>query len=381
MNENKLEKLNFSVLTDAISRIDRELTAQAARAVNAGLTLRNWLIGYYIAEYELHGADRAKYGERLLESLSDKLAQEGVRRAEARELRRYRLFYQTYPDIWETVSPEFKNLIPVAVNRTIGDTVSPESPKVPTPPLLSRKTPEELILLLSFSHFAELIKIDDPLKRAFYEVECIKGGWSVRELKRQIGSLYFERSGLSKDKMKLSKLANRAAEKTELQLDIRDPYIFEFLGLKPREVMSESHLEDQLLDKLQDFLLELGNGFCFEARQKRILIGDTHNFVDLVFYHRILKCHVLVELKLAPFSHENIGQLNTYVSWYRENMMTESDNPPVGILLCTDKDHALVEYALAGMDNDLFVSKYQLELPDKEQMQKFIESELKEAGK
>jgi hypothetical protein len=145
--------------------------------------------------------------------------------------------------------------------------------------------------------------------------------------------------------------------------------------------MSESHLEDQLLDKLQDFLLELGNGFCFEARQKRILIGDTHNFIDLVFYHRILKCHVLVELKLASFNHENIGQLNTYVSWYRKNMMAEGDNPPVGILLCTDKDHALVEYALAGMDNDLFVSKYQLELPDKEQIQRFVEAEMKAAKK
>jgi len=358
MSDNKLEKLNFSVLTDAISRIDRELTAQAARAVNASLTLRNWLIGYYIAEYELHGADRAKYGERLLESLADQLAQKGVRRTEVRELRRYRLFYQTYPDIWETAAPEFKNLIPVTANLAIRDTVSPESSKAPTPSPLSGKTPENMIFLLSFSHFAELIKIDDPLKRAFYEVECIKGGWSVRELKRQIGSLYFERSGLSKDKKKLSRLANRAAEKTELRLDIRDPYIFEFLGLKPREVMSESHLEDRLLDKLQDFLLELGNGFCFEARQKRILIGDTHNFIDLVFYHRILKCHVLVELKLASFNHENIGQLNTYVSWYRKNMMAEGDNPPVGILLCTDKDHALVEYALAGMDNDLFVSKY-----------------------
>ena len=157
-----------------------------------------------------------------------------------------------------------------------------------------------------------------------------------------------------------------------------DPYIFEFLGLKPREVMSESHLEDQLLDKLQDFLLELGHGFCFEARQKRILIGDTHNFVDLVFYHRMLKCHVLVELKLEQFSHENIGQLNTYVSWYKKNMMSEGDNPPIGILLCTQRDRTMVEYALAGMDNGLFVSKYQLELPKKEEMQRFIEEKVRE---
>jgi hypothetical protein len=144
--------------------------------------------------------------------------------------------------------------------------------------------------------------------------------------------------------------------------------------------MSESHLEEQLIDKLEAFLLELGHGFCFEARQKRILIGDEHFFIDLVFYHRILKCHVLVELKLAQFSQENIGQLNTYVSWYRKNMMTEGDNPPIGILLCTDQNHALVEYALAGMDNQLFVSKYQLELPKKDEMRRFIEAQLRDAG-
>jgi predicted nuclease of restriction endonuclease-like (RecB) superfamily len=223
-----------------------------------------------------------------------------------------------------------------------------------------------------------LLSIGDDTKRAFYEIECIRGNWSVRELKRQIGSLYYERSGLSKNKKKLAELVKSGAEKEDIALNVRDPYIFEFLGLKPKEVMGESVLEDELLGKLQDFLLELGNGFCFEARQKRILIGDNYNFIDMVFYHRILKCHVLVELKVAEFSHENIGQLNTYVSWYRENVMGDGDNPPVGILLCTKKDHALVKYALAGMDNKLFVSKYQLELPKKEEMQKFIEAQIKD---
>ncbi len=141
--------------------------------------------------------------------------------------------------------------------------------------------------------------------------------------------------------------------------------------------MHESDLEKQLMAKLQTFLLELGNGFCFEAQQKRILIDDTHYFVDLIFYHRILKCHILVELKLEEFSHNNVGQLNTYVNWYKQNMMTKGDNPPIGILLCTRKNHMLVEYALAGMDNNLFISKYQLELPNKAEMQKFIEREMK----
>ena len=240
--------------------------------------------------------------------------------------------------------------------------------------------PERLVKSLSFSHFAELIAIGDPLKRTFYEVECIRGNWSVRELKRQIGSLYYERSGLSENKEKLAELVQSGADQAEPKLAVRDPYIFEFLGIKPREVMHESDLEDALLDKLQEFLLELGHGFCFEARQKRVLIGDTHGFVDLVFYHRILKCHVLVELKVESFTHENLGQLNTYVSWYRKNMMADDDNPPVGILLCTQKDHALVEYALAGMDNHLFVSKYQLELPKKEEMQQFLEEKMREVS-
>jgi predicted nuclease of restriction endonuclease-like (RecB) superfamily len=220
--------------------------------------------------------------------------------------------------------------------------------------------------------------IEDTLKRSFYESECVRGNWGVRELKRQIASLYFERSGLSRDNAKLAKLAQSRAEQAEPRLTIRDPYVFEFLGLKPREVMSESHLEDQLLDRLQEFLLELGHGFCFEARQKRILIGDSHGFVDLVFYHRILKCHILIELKLEAFSHENIGQLNTYVTWFAKNMMVEHDNPPVGILLCTQKDHALAEYALAGMDNQLFVSRYQLHLPKREELQRELERTLKE---
>jgi len=261
-------------------------------------------------------------------------------------------------------------MLPGAINITKVGTLSPQS-------ILPGQT---ILEKLSYSHIDLLVDIDDETKRFFYEVECIRGNWSVRELKRQIGSLYYERSGLSHNKQKLSELANQDAEMQPHQLAIRDPYVFEFLGLKPREVMSESHLEDQIIDKLEEFLLELGHGFCFESRQKRILIGDEHFFIDLVFYHRILKCHVLVELKLEKFSHENIGQINTYVSWYRKNMMTEGDNPPVGILLCADKNHALAEYALAGMDNQLFISKYLLELPRKEDIQTFIEAQAKKLG-
>jgi predicted nuclease of restriction endonuclease-like (RecB) superfamily len=429
--------LTFESLVVSIRDIDRDLASQAKRAVNISVTLRNWLIGWHIEEYERKGADRAKYGERLMHQLSEELVAHGVSRADRRELYRYRTFYRTYPEIVESLSPQFQRMMagaressraislkglpaivetpsPQLKKNTAGSRKSPRSKEQSAPPAIvetpspqlkkitagSRKSPRskeqsappaivetpspqfgisagELIRKLSFSHIAELLAIDDPKKRGFYEIECVQGNWAVRELKRQVASLYFERSVLSRDKARLTKLANDGAEGEEPRLSIRDPYIFEFIGLKAREVMGESHLEDQLLDKLQDFLLELGHGFCFEARQKRILIGDTHGFVDLVFYHRVLKCHVLIELKLEAFSHQNIGQLNTYVSWYARNMMADGDNPPVGILLCTQKDHALVEYAIAGMDNKLFVSKYQLHLPDREQLRRELERTLK----
>jgi len=365
----KKKDLNFSVLVNTIKDVDRNFSLQANKAVNVSLTLRNWFIGYYIQEYELYGADRAEYGKKLIEELAKKL--KDISRTQKRELNRYRLFFKKYPQIGETASPQLLNDKIIMEYQLVkkGEAVSPQL-----------VDPEKLISSLSFSHFDFLISIDGDIKRTFYEIECIKGNWSVRELKRQINSLYYERSGLSKNKEKLSELANQKSEKNVPALDIRDPYIFEFLGLKAKEVMGESHLEDELLNRLQDFLIELGHGFCFEAKQKRILIGEKHFFIDLVFYHRILKCHILVELKLKAFNHENIGQLNTYVSYYKKNMMSEGDNPPVGILLCTDKDSALVEYALAGMDDNLFVSKYQLELPDKDKMREFIEEQMKESN-
>jgi predicted nuclease of restriction endonuclease-like (RecB) superfamily len=362
-------QMNFTSLVEAIQQIHKELAHQASHAVNVSLTLRNWMFGGYIHKYELVGSDRAKYGDRLIEKLSKSLSH--IPRTQKRELNRYRQFYKIYPQIGETLSPPLKaslNLKELSLFKK-GETPSPQS-----------KYPDDLIFKLSFSHLDLLAAIEDNTKRTFYEVESIRGNWSVRELKRQINSLYYERSGLSLNKQKLSELASQTAEQASPALTIRDPYVFEFLGLKAREVMSESLLEDELLDKIQEFLLELGHGFCFEARQKRILIGKTLNFIDLVFYHRILKCHVLVELKLAEFSHENIGQLNTYVSWYKKNIMTKNDNPPVGILLCTDKDNALVEYALAGMDDNIFVSKYMLELPKKEEMRKFIEKQIRNKG-
>lgn len=365
-----MKKINktgtFLNLVSVIKDIDIKLTAHAKKAVNMSLTLRNWLIGYYIHEYEMNGADRSRYGDNLLPALAERLTALNISNTNRRQLYRYLKFCRLYPSIVGAVSPQLVKTMPFGkINEKVG-ALSP----------LLRKRQEEIISRLSYSHIEQIVDLDDETKRFFYEVECIRGGWSVRELERQINSLYYERTGLSKKKMKLSMMTQAKAEKEKSVLNIRDPYVFEFLGLKAKEVMAESQVEDALTDKLQEFLLELGHGFCFEARQKSILIGDEKGFIDLVFYHRVLKCHVLVELKLGKFSHENIGQLNTYVNWYKKNIMEKGDNPPVGMLLCTKKDHALVEYALAGMDNKLFVSRYKLELPKKEEMVRFMEKQI-----
>jgi predicted nuclease of restriction endonuclease-like (RecB) superfamily len=369
MSKSLTEKpINFNELISQIQQADQHLTRIAAKAVNISLTLRNWLIGYYIAEYQLQGKDRADYGDQLFSRLADTLKELNINAVSRRQLYIYLKFYRTYTNIVRSLTTQsFGIQLPSDIDQIVRSSTA-------------QSLPEEshLLLKLSFTHIEQLLQIEDATKRSFYALEAIQANWNVRELKRQIASLYYERAGLSHNKIELQQLSQKSSEQNPTGLVVRDPYIFEFLGLKPQEVMSESHLEGELINKLEDFMLELGHGFCFEAKQKRILIGDEYYFIDLVFYHRILKCHVLIDLKLEAFNHSNIGQLNTYVSWYKTNMMSQGDNPPIGILLCTDKNHALVEYAIAGMDNQLFVSKYQLELPKPETMQAFIEQQMQQ---
>lgn len=372
-------KLNFDSLVSAIQNTHDTFSAHAVKAVNICLTIRNWLIGHYIDEYELQGADRPTYGDSLYNTLSEKLSQTSLKRMDARELRRFRQFYVCYPQIRETVSPILATL-PLASKISLPEIWETLSPKLQPNDFkeISMLSGRLLIERLSFSHFIELMQLDPALKRQFYEVEAIRGNWSVRELKRQITTQYFERSGLSFYKEALSKLAHQDAEKQDPVHVIRDPYVFEFLGLKKQDVMTERKLEDALLDKLKDFLLELGHGFCFEARQKKIVIGGERCFVDLVFYHRILKCHVLIELKNDAFRHENLGQLNSYVGYYKAYQMSEGDQPPIGILLCTQKNHEMVKFALADMKNSLFVSRYQLQLPPQEEIEAFLQQAIAE---
>jgi len=375
---------DFMALVGAVRRIHDECSAAVNRTVNTSLTLRNWLIGGYIHRYELNGSDRAQYGEGLMDNLAEALRPYKIPSTDRQRLYAYVGFFRTYPQIASAVPqelPSFDDANTMGIIRTVtgkSDPAAEASEIIRTASVQLCLPAEKLLKSLSYSHLEQLTALNDPLKRAFYEIECVRGNWSVRALKRQIATLYYERSGLSTDKEKLAEMAHSIAEKAEPKLAIRDPYIFEFLGLKASEAVSESRLENALLDNLREFLMELGHGFCLEARQKSIVIGKTRGFVDMVFYHRILKCHVLIELKVDTFTHEHLGQLNTYVSWYRKNMMTDGDNPPVGLLLCTQKDHALVEYATASMDNRLFVSKYQLELPGKEELERFLQDKRRE---
>jgi predicted nuclease of restriction endonuclease-like (RecB) superfamily len=408
---------DFQQLIATIEQVHGHLQASAANAVNQALTIRNWLIGHYIVEFEQGGEDKAKYGERLLATMAAELRH--IKGFDERSFRRFRQFYLTYPQISEALSDPFirsltvgalpqllSNLTirgtvsPESKGSSIRGTLSPESENQPTESILrpnSRESepqekvgsvtpqlpkkpqvpPDKLITRLSYSHLELLLNIDEPLKRTFYELECIKGTWSVRELKRQINSLYFERSGLSEKPEVLSELVRQKTTPQVPKDIIKNIYAFEFLGLSTKEILEESDIESALLDNLQGFIMELGNGFCLEARQKRILIGENYYFIDLVFYHRFLRCHILIELKLGAFDHNDIGQLNTYVNYYKLEIMQENENPPVGILLVADKDHALVKYATAGMDENLFIQEYLIRLPSKDQLESYIESELR----
>lgn len=368
------QAISLGDVVEAIRTTDSLILEQTTKAVNVGLTLRNWLFGRYIHTYELEGSDRAAYGAKIYASLAVELQKYRISRVEERELRRYVKFYTTYPQIREALTPEFVPQIPPTALSSIRESVTPEFAVHELSP-----RPGDLLTKLSFTMIAELLQIEDPLKRVFYEREAIRSNWSVRELKRQVGTLLFERTGLSEDKKAVIERTAKGAERMSPGMVIRDPYIFEFMGIKTYEALNESQLEAELLGKLENFLLELGYGFCLEGRRKRILIGDEYYFIDVVLYHRILKCHVLIELKMDRFNHRDLGQLNAYVTYYKKHEMTEGDNPPIGILLCTEKSDAkdsIVEYALAGMDNQLFVSRYSVALPKREELKRFLEEQM-----
>lgn len=371
---------SFDELTKIIRDTHDAAQTTAVKAINRMQTMRNWLYGYYIIEFEQHGKDRAEYGTQLLKRLEERVNRKGLTETLFKNSRKfYRLYPQMVENIIGVISPTVSDkLLETKDASGLCDAQMTENEHVEKSPTVSdgfRTTGQMIISRLSFSHIVEIMTVDDPLARYFYEQECIKCTWSVRELRRQISTNLYVRTGISSNPEKMLSLPSlQGHDNNELQ--IRQPFTFEFLGLKANEVVDEKDIENALIDHLQDFLLELGKGFCFESRQKRIIIDDEYYYPDLVFYNRILHCGVIIELKDEEFSHQNLGQLNAYVSHYKEHEMQPGDNPPIGILLCTRKGKKMVEYALAGMDNQLFVSTYMLQLPDKKTLEDFLLKQL-----
>lgn len=381
--------MDFNQLSVLLNTANEKLYRNAVKAVNINLTIRNWLFGFYIVEFEQNGEDRAAYGKKLLQNLAANLQIKGLT---APELSRCRQFYFTYPEFRWTVSQNFQHIIPPEIlgsltQKSDSTDVSKSDQANKSSVSILGSLPQEfdntkdqflaeIISSISYTHLMELIKIEDPLKRKFYELLILKTQPSVRELKRQIETLTFERFGLSGNRdLAFKQIQHKIEPEQSIDL-VKSHYFFEFLKINQPQLIEESELEQALISHLKEFIIELGNGFCFEARQKRVLIGDEYYFIDLVFYHRILKCHVLIDLKSEKAKHEHIGQLRTYIHYYKEKIMLPADNPPVGILLVTDMNSTLVEYAIADSDKDIFVSKYQLALPDKKDLENFIQSQV-----
>lgn len=382
LDEKTMAGVTFEQLADQILLVNESLKQQAAHAVNCMLTARNWFIGYYIVEFEQHGSDRAQYGEELLKRLAKRLNKKGL---EWRRLYEFRTLYVIYPQLQNEVvgylhSQQYGPLmshnkklqsLPAILQPIENEAVQ----KMQSLPAISSEpwqtTPNHLFHRINYTSLQMLSEISDPLKRAFYEHELIQGCWSTRQLDRQISSLYYERSALSKDKDALRRHMQQGAEPLTPNLVLRDPMTLEFLGIPETEVYTETKLETAILNNIQKFLLELGQGFCFEARQKRVLIDHDYFKADLIFYNRLLHCHYIIDLKIDRYKHEYGSQLNTYKNYYRHEVMQPGDNPPIGLLLCTDYNETLVKYSTEGLD-DIFVGKYMLQLPSEEEIKRYL---------
>lgn len=361
--------MKFKNLVANIVEVNDVFQGKIVKTINQSLVLRNWLFGFYIVEFEQDGNDYAQYKDRLLYRISDELKLKGLKGGSYTNLTNFRKFYLYYSQFYNFVINLDEKLLNYKQISNLQ--AMPEDLKKDNL-FLSAK---DLISKLSFSHFAELVKVDDSKRRLFYEIETIKGNWTYRQLNRQIGSLLYERTALSNNKEELLAQLQQPEMNLKPSDVIREPYVFEFLELKNKEVFSEKNLEDALLNHLQEFLIELGTGFCFEARQKSFLIDNKRHKIDLLFYHRILKCHVLIDLKIREFNYEDAGQMNFYLNYFKDNEMVEGDNQPIGLVLCTSKNETIVQYATGGINANLFISKYKLNLPDEEIIRNFLVKE------
>ncbi|MEO1401909.1 MAG: PDDEXK nuclease domain-containing protein [Cyanobacteria bacterium J06635_1] len=402
--------MDYERLITGIGRVNWATQTVVTRTVNHALSVRNWLIGAYIIEYEQNGLDRARYGDQLLERVAGDLRRFRIKGFSRTNLKNCRTFAIGYPalanpatsaQLLKALNLEYQA---IAIGQTASDQLQitdlrlsqgdmeafqlPISDLTNPFPSLNQKNEEaqplawqndayylQLFLTLPWSSLLILTRLNDPLKRAFYELESMKGGWSSRELKRQIDSMLYERVGFSQDKHRVMALANEGRLVTRPETILRDPYVLEFLGLEERASYSESDLEQALIDHLQSFMLELGRDFCFVDRQFRMPISGRHYYLDLLFFHRSLRCLVAVDLKIGSFRPEYAGQMNFYLNYLKEEVALPDENPPVGILLCSEKNVDEVRFATAGLDAQLFVSRYLVKLPSEEQLKEWLRLE------
>lgn len=375
MESNKSSSIE--TLVNSIKETNHYFLNKVQKQVNTALTLRNWIIGFYIVEYEQNGNDRAVYGQKLYKEIASNLNKAGINSIRERHLYLCKDFYKAYSNILRTVSAKsyLSDSYGVKFLKLLSEKLHAVEIQSSQRSPADNKTISNLLLeRLSFSHFIELLKIDAIFQREFYEIETIKNNWSVRDLQRAMNSMLYERTGLSTNK---NAVLDEEAKKKNLKAEniFRNPYMLEFLGLEEKAIYTETDLEQAIINHLQSFLLELDRGFCFEARQRRITFDNTHYRIDLVFYHRILKCHVLLDLKIGEFTHADAGQMNVYLNYYKDNEMQEDDNPPVGIILCANKNENLVKYATSGLPQQVFVSKYLINLPSEDELRMIIEDE------
>ena len=343
----------YSVLLADVAHVIEEGRRAAARSVNAFMTATYWLIGRRIIEQEQGGQARAGYGEALLERLSADLTTRFGRGFSRQNLQQMRQFYLLFPPdkIRQTVSGKSPGTTPIRQTSSGGSSFA------------LRTNEAAQAFPLPWSHYVRLMSVDNIHARAFYETEALRGGWTVRQLERQIGSQFYERTALSRNKVAmLTKGARRLAEDDVTpEAEIKDPYVLEFLALK--DEYSESEIEAALIAKLEAFLLELGADFTFVGRQRRLRVGDEWYRIDLLFFHRRLRCLVIVDLKVGKFSHADAGQMYLYLNYAREHWTLPSENPPVGLILCAEKNHAVAKYALEGLPNKIVAAEYRTALP------------------
>ena len=350
MDKNEILPINRDFL-QSVSDVLAHARKNAKTAVNLSMVYAYFEIGRMIVEEEQHGANRAAYGTQLLKELSAYLTEIYGRGFSLTNLKQMRQFYLTYANdqIGQTLSDQFENLPAISTGKKF---------------------------YLSWSHYLKLMRIDNIEERHFYEIESVKNDWSLSELKRQCNSSLYERLALSTDKDKVYRLALEGQTVESPKDVVKDPYVLEFLGLPELPSYSETELESRIIDHLQQFLLELGTGFAFVGRQERFTFDEEHFMVDLVFYNRLLRCFVLFDLKIGELKHQDIGQMQMYVHYYDRKVKLPEENPTIGIILCRDKNNAVVEMTLPENNSQIFASKYETVLPSKEALQKLLQEQI-----